>query len=63
MSPNFITSDFSACCQAAQVQCCITSDPRDYKKLYQFKCLGDYGVEITHGKTQLTSSTPATSSN
>lgn len=47
---NFITSDFNRCCEAAQVQCCITSDPHDYKTLYQFKCLGSYGVEITHGK-------------
>lgn len=49
---NYVTPELNRQCAFAEVQLTITADPSDFKKLYQFKNLGGYGVELTQGKAR-----------
>jgi hypothetical protein len=51
---NYTSDAFNARCYAAGVQCTITSDPADFKRIYDFKNLGTAPVQVTWGKITAT---------
>lgn len=48
--PNWVSEQLNHICKLAGVQCTVTMDTSDYRKLFHIKNFGDYGVELTHGK-------------
>lgn len=48
--PNYVSNELNRICTNAGIQCTVTMDPQDWKKIFHFCNLGKYSVEISADK-------------
>jgi len=48
--PNYVSAELNRICTDAGVQCVVTMDPRDFKKIFEFRNFGYFPVEVSAGK-------------
>jgi hypothetical protein len=45
--PNYVSDELNRICTDAGVQCCVTMDPHDFKKTFEFRNLSKHEVEVS----------------
>jgi hypothetical protein len=48
--PNYVSAELNRICTEAGIQCCVTMDVGDYKKIFDFRNLSKHDVQISMGK-------------
>lgn len=48
--PNYVSIELNNICTNAGIQCTVTMDPHDFKKIFEFRNFSNHGVEISAGK-------------
>jgi hypothetical protein len=50
--PNYVSEELNRICTNAGIQCTVTLDPKDFKKIYQFKNYSQHHVLVGENKMQ-----------
>lgn len=48
--PNYVSEELNSICTNAGIQCTVTMDPHDFKKIFQFRNFSKHSVEVSAGK-------------